>query len=366
MKTMRRAGRVLREAALSAVNQRTASLLTLGVVMATALVVLLTTGRSVGAERAVLASIDDLGIRTVTFRVTKGAPLTADAVTRIAQIREVSWVGGLGTPVDAANARNLDGNTILLRTLHTSDLGLFGIAEPPPRGAAWVDAEAVTMLGLPEVGGGVATREGEAYEVAGRLRRPAALGMSPGVALVPRGLTSADEVNSIVVVAESPQSLGFVIDQAALLLGVDDPASLSHESNQHVATLRDTVQGSLQDFSRVLVIGVLAVAGVLEMALLYGFVMIRRKDFGRRRALGATRGLIVGLVVAQTGLLAGFGSTLGVVVALGVLAVSGDPWPGADFVLATWVLAWATGIVSSVVPAVIASWRDPLAELRVP
>lgn len=100
--------------------------------------------------------------------------------------------------------------------------------------------------------------------------------------------------------------------------------------------------------------------------LLYGLVMLRRKDFGRRRALGATRGLIVGLLLVQTGLLAVIGVGVGTAASLVVLVASGDPLLGVPFTSALSVLTLSTALVAAALPAVIASRREPIRELRVP
>jgi putative ABC transport system permease protein len=65
----------------------------------------------------------------------------------------------------------------------------------------------------------------------------------------------------------------------------------------------------------------------LVAATLYGLVMMRRKDFGRRRALGATRTYIVSLLVTQTAILAIAGIILGLAGAITAAAALGDPLP---------------------------------------
>lgn len=129
---------------------------------------------------------------------------------------------------------------------------------------------------------------------------------------------------------------------------------------------RSLIEGQLGAFSRWLVIGVLALTGSLVAALLYGLVMMRRKDFGRRRALGATRGLIVALLLAQTGVLAAAGIAIGMLGATIALIAMGDPFPGWAFSAALVVLSLSTALTAATIPALVASRRDPITELRVP
>jgi putative ABC transport system permease protein len=48
------------------------------------------------------------------------------------------------------------------------------------------------------------------------------------------------------------------------------------------------------------------------------------------------------------------------------LTIGGSPLPGFGYLIAVGVLACATAVAGAVVPAVAASRRDPLTELRVP
>jgi putative ABC transport system permease protein len=150
------------------------------------------------------------------------------------------------------------------------------------------------------------------------------------------------------------------------VLAVDDPTKIKVTTSESLATLRALVQGQLGSFGRSLVIVIFALTAVLVAAILYGLVMLRRRDFGRRRALGASRGLIVGLLLTQTAFLSLIGASAGTVIALISLKVTGDPLPGLEFLIALDVLAIVVGVLAALVPAIVASRRDPLKELRVP
>ena len=74
----------------------------------------------------------------------------------------------------------------------------------------------------------------------------------------------------------------------------------------------------------------------------------------------------MGLILAQTAVLAGVGRVLGVGVSVAVLLATADPLPGVSFTLALCVLTLATALLSAILPAVVASRREPIRELRVP
>ncbi|UOE43868.1 FtsX-like permease family protein [Agromyces larvae] len=119
-------------------------------------------------------------------------------------------------------------------------------------------------------------------------------------------------------------------------------------------------------YGHTLTLGILALTAILVGAILYGIVMLRRKDFGRRRALGASRALIVGLLLTQTALLAATGAIIGSAVAHATLAATGDPQPGWEYTLGVATLATAVGVAAALIPALAAARREPIRELRVP
>lgn len=105
---------------------------------------------------------------------------------------------------------------------------------------------------------------------------------------------------------------------------------------------------------------------VLVALTVYGSVTLQRQDFGRRRALGATRTGIVTLVTVQNMLVAVIGALLGLAVAAAVALWRNDLGPSPTFALAVGVLAVIATGAAAVIPAVVAAHRDPVRVLRVP
>jgi len=137
-------------------------------------------------------------------------------------------------------------------------------------------------------------------------------------------------------------------------------------TSETLASLRALVQGQLGSYGRGLVVAIFTLTATLVAAILYSLVMMRRKDFGRRRALGATRALIVQLLLVQMAALSAVGVIVGSIASAIALALAGDPLPSVDFFAAVAILAMAVGLAAALLPAVAASRRDPLRELRVP
>ncbi|MDQ3276010.1 MAG: hypothetical protein M3Q39_13540, partial [Actinomycetota bacterium] len=115
-----------------------------------------------------------------------------------------------------------------------------------------------------------------------------------------------------------------------------------------------------------LMLGVLA-AGLLLVALtLIGAVSQRRRDFGRRRALGASRSTVVTLVLLQTSAAALVGVAAGALAGLLLVNRLAGSLPSPGFTFGVVVLTMLTALLAAVPPAVLAAYRDPVRILRVP
>lgn len=356
---------MFREAAASAISQPVASVVTILMVAGMIVAVLLTTGRAVGAQRQILGSIDSTGTRSIVVQAETGAGLTADVLDRIGNIEGIEWSAALSAAVDAKNSIVSDGSRVPVRLAYGSDLGRLGApASSEPR--VYASRQALDELGLADIAGSVTTTEGVTYSVGGQLAAPDFLASFEPLALVPQPENSGQSIGVLIVIAKSPDAVAPVADAVLSVLAVDDPTRVSVQTSETLAELRALVDNQLSSFSRGLVLIVLGLTGTLVAVILYGLVMMRRKDFGRRRALGATKAWIISLLLIQTAILALVGVVLGSAVSLVSLLAASDPLPGAEFFLQTGILAIATAMLAALIPAVAASRREPIRELRVP
>lgn len=331
--------------------------------------VMLTTGRTVAAEQLVLASIDAAGTRSITIRAEDGAGLTSDVIERIGGVEGIEWSAAFSSAVDATNTLIPDGTHVPVRYAYGTNLDRLGIPRhiPLPDGVAYASSAALDQLGLPEGAGSVTLTTGTGFAIAGAISTPDFLKAFEPVVLIPRASpTGTETVNILVVIATRPELVAPVSEVVLSLLSADDPTKVTVQTSESLAQLREIVQGQLGSFSRGLVLIVLGITGTLVAIMLYGLVMLRRKDFGRRRALGATRSFIIGLLLTQTGLLAAIGAAIGSIAGVSTLLAMGDPVPGPSFLVATCILAVTTAIAAAFLPAFVASRRDPITELRVP
>ena len=357
---------VLREALATARSQPIASSVAVLLVAGMCATILLTTGRTVGAEQSVLGSIDAAGTRSIVVRAEPDAGLTSDVLQRLAMIDGIEWAGAFSIASDASNVSIPGGAPVPLRLAWGSSFEEIGIGPGRSDDSAWAAPETLEILGVRENVGGVVTPEGASYSVGNASPSPAFIDFLEPLIIVPQEASAVGQVSVLIVIAERPDLVEPVADAVVSVLSVGDPAKVKLTTSEGLADLRALVAGTLGDFSRDLVLVVFAVTAVLVAGIFYALVMMRRKDFGRRRALGASRGLIVAMLLVQVVASSIAGSVIGSSVAAAALVYSDDPLPGPDFFVAVAALAVLVTIVAALPPAILAANRDPLKELRVP
>lgn len=362
-------GELVAEAVASARAQPVASTLTILVIIGMMLTVMLTTGRTVAAEREVLGSLDSAGTRSIVIRAETAAGVTSEVLSRIRGIEGIEWSGAFSAALDATNTLIPDGPRLPVRYAYVSDLERLGIplVSSVPGGLAYASPFALRQLGMLVPSGSITLAAGGEYAMAGQVQTPEFLSQLEPLIIVPMDqAVSQNPVNLIVIVASRPDQVASVADAVTSVLAAVDPLKVTVQTSERLAELRATIEGQLGGASRGLVLALIALTGILVGVILYGLVMMRRRDFGRRRALGATRGFIVALLLIQTALLAISGVVGGSLAACALLLATGDPLPGIEFTVALGVLAVVVAVSAALIPAFVASRREPIRELRVP
>lgn len=138
------------------------------------------------------------------------------------------------------------------------------------------------------------------------------------------------------------------------------------EASAGVLRLRDAVAGALGASSRQLMLGVLGGGLVLVSVTVLSAVQGRRRDLGRRRAVGASRSAIVVLVLLQTAVAGVMGALVGSVGGVAAVALAAGAAPPWSFSAGVAVATVLIGLVGAVPPALLAAYRDPVRILRVP
>ncbi len=365
---MTRIGSLLIESVRMAAAQPVATAVTAVIVAAVCGVIVSTTGQTVAIERDVLGRIDDAGTRTIVVEDVEGrAGLDVNTVDRIEALAGVDWVIGFGIARDVRPAGLAGAAAVPIR-------GYVGrLPSPvstsgwqPQAGTALAGVDALDALGFSAAAGSVepVAQHAPPLGVVGWLRAD-----SPLEFLNRALLTVADPdelVVRIVVLTGSADQVPQLTEAIRAVLDPADATSVAIQTSESLVQVRAAIEGELGTWGRNLVTLVLAAGLVLTALNVFGAVTTRRRDFGRRRALGASRLAIVVLVTAQTVATAVVGAAVGV--ATGVLFVQ---WllgtaPTAEFAVAIAVLAVISAAIAALPPAVMAAYRDPVRILRVP
>lgn len=365
--SIRRSRALVREAASSILSQPATSFLVFAIVAGMCMAVVMTTGRTIGAERAVLERLDNAGLRVIVVRSDSPGAISASVMRQLAAASGVESVVGFGRVLDVENANIPGGAPVPLRAViddgHViAPQSLKSPAETP----ALASALAAAQLGLAEGVGPVISEQGVAATVIGELEVPPHMRFLEPLLIVVPSQAAEPEIATLVVLSRRVSDVPAVADLLQSLLADAPPGSASLETSRDLVAARAAIEGDLGQYGRGTVLVLVLVLGLLVAANMWAVALLKRRDFGRRRALGATRGLIVGLLVLQSFGISASASALGVALATVILAADGSPLPGLPFSLAVGVLALAVSVAAAVPPAITASRRDPIRELRVP
>lgn len=334
-------------------------------------VALLTTGRAAATEARIVASIDSVGTRLIVLTDTTGnAGIFTNSVKLVADLDSVEWVFGVGPAVPVTNSTvgYVMGESMTARPLIgslPSDVRLTsgrGLAAP---NESLVATSSRQGLGLTDTAGRLQTNERVLANVGSFEATGAASNLGADVLYQPDPSTETPIRYLYVLAAEGADviQLGTVLEE---VLPAEQPSMVDVEVSTQAIELRDVVTGALGAGSRQLMIIVLSVGCALVAITMAGSTSGRRRDFGRQRALGATRALIVTSVVVHA-LVAGLiGTAIGTVTGLTFnLLTTGQMISGRFFVGLATIMLYVT-VAGAIVPAVIASRRDPVRILRVP
>lgn len=360
-----------REVVAAVLAHRIFTVVTVLLVGGGTLLMLMTSGRSAATEEAVLRTIDAQGTRTILVQVQTGEALLSGAlVDALAGLPEVESVLGLGPVRDATAAAVPDGPRIGIRTAYGTLSGQ-PISQPDATigvgSVVWASPRSAEAVGLPAGAGTLRLVDGPEYLVIRALSVPDFLSGYEPLAIIPAGPgPTTGSFTTVVVLARSPQAVPLVARLASSFL-VDLPRdAVAVSTSEQMATLRAAIGGELTQQSRAIVLSTLAAVSAATALAAAAFTLLRRKDTGRRRALGATRLTILSLVVGQVLVASIVGSLAGAAAGVTWLWIIAAPVPSPPYVLAV-----ATGLslgttLAATIPATVAATRDPLRELRVP
>lgn len=366
-----RLGELLRDAVVGARAQLVTTL-TLILVLATAcFAVLVTTGQAAASEARVVEQIDSAGTRLIAISDDGGAAGILPAAPGVlAGLSDVTWTFGLGAAVDVTNPALPAGRAasrVMIGDL-PPDIALIQ-GRPPRTGEAVAGSDAAATLNLGPGLGRVQPVGGDddgAVGVVGVFHAAGPLAFVNDTVLI---AGSPDEVSTLRYVYVMAEDVT-VVDRLEPVMTTSTPAlepgALTVETPQGAIALRDVIAGRLGAASRQLMAVVMGVGAVIIAVTVLSAVITRRRDFGRRRALGATRSALVATLLAQSAIGAVIGIAAGTTAGLATLAATTGSLPTLRFVVGVAGLTLLLTLATAAPIATYAAHRDPLRILRVP
>ncbi|MBC7271176.1 MAG: permease [Actinomycetales bacterium] len=361
---------ILREALATAWAAKVPSALVVVLVATMCAATLATVGRTAAAEAQLLDRLDSAGSRVLIVADTaRNELITPTIVDQTALLSTSERAVGTLIPVDVVNGVIGDGGTRVpawgihgeLPAVATLLAGRW----PGPQEAI-ASRDALRALGMDEKAGWVTLASStlaDDWSIVGVFEAREPFDDLEAGLLYPaptgRALDAVRVVLTSASVAPAAQA------QALRLISAPSPDALSITSPVSLAALQEQVTSDLANFGRTLLLAVLGAGGLLVTVITLADVLVRRTDLGRRRALGATRGVIVALVVLRTVGPALCGAAIGTGLGIYLTARLGaaPPW---EFTCGTVLLALLAAATSAVPPALYAATRDPVRVLRTP
>lgn len=364
---------LIREAITAARASRIPTLLVTLVVAAMCFAAVATVGRQAAVEAAVADELAGAESRLLTVTETNSSGvLNVPTVALLARLSSTQAVVARDLPIDAINGALGPGSTrVAVTGLHgTIDAALQLTGGRFPGPAEVIIPEAMlTTLGLEAPVGYLEATDGTQWAIVGSFIPLAPFSDLGSMAVTlpgdsPRGLAGAASYQQVRIVAATVADVT-AVHRATLAVIAADPTEIQVSSALAAAATSQSVAGQLAGFGRALLLLILGVGAFFVAVVVLADVLIRRRDLGRRRTLGITRGDLIALVALRTSLPALVGALLGA--AGGYLLVTRDA--GAvplDFTLAVAVLGSLTAALACLPPAAFASRRDPVEVMRTP
>lgn len=341
----------------------TVGLVVLGMVIG----ILTSAGQSDAAASSILGRLDTPAARSIVVSDpnAQGA-LSGRSVQVIRALSDVDWALGLGSAQDVRNALVPSGDPVPLRTVSGDiELALGLDPEELRPGAVLASRAGAQRLGFAQ-GVGAAVSSDQAEHVITSTYEPPEWLTQLRESVIVRGADESSTVAFVVVLATSITVVPQLIDAIRAVLVADDPSQISVTGSAILADLSAVVSSDLATYSQTIVLGVLGLGAFATIVAVLGVLGMRSADFGRRRALGASRSQLVGLTLLHVTFAAAIGAAAGTAMALVGLQVAVGQLPTFGFTLGSLVLAILASIVATAPPVLRAAARDPVDVLRTP
>ena len=362
---------LLREAWATTWANKVPSALVCLIVAAMCAMTISTVGRTAAAEAQVAERINSAGARELVLTDKRGADLISPSIIdAAARLSVTDRAVGLQSPIDVNNAVIGTGATPIPAWPIIGDIATVAQLQTgrmPGPGEALVSTTALKKLGLQHPVGAISLAKATLpvdYAIVGSFtpREPFS-DLGQGVIFTASKGSSATHLHLVL------KDAGHAATAQRTTLGLfgelADPEAIGIRSPIQLAQLHDEVLGDLGSFGRALLYGALGIGALLVGIVVFADILVRRKDLGRRRALGATRSSIVWLMILRTLMPASIGGVIGLIGGM-LIAQRAGSLPPLDFCLGIVVLGLLAAGLSTLAPAIYAAHSDPVKVLRTP
>jgi len=387
-------------------NKLRSTLTLLGVMIGVGSVILLLAVGN-GSAQEVRDAISSLGTNTITVRASSGGGGGQDSTTTGSSTKEITTTvadqladASLGH-VEAVVPQVSTSLTISSTTVSSDSVSVIGTTPgyfdvgtaEIASGSAFTDADVTTAAKVAVIGQTLATTlyptgsalgqtisiDGSPFTVVGILASQSSSGISDtnSVAIAPisrvqRSYTGFGAVSTLTVEAIDSDSVDAAEAEVEImlnqLLGQTEDTETYTITNQ--SSLLDTQEASAESFT--VLLGAVAAISLLVGGIGVTNVMLvtvteRTREIGIRKALGATRGAILGQFLAEAATLSLLGGVLGVVAALigAQFEINGTQPVVLDYSIALALgVSVAIGVFFGVYPAARAAAMRPIQALR--
>lgn len=359
----------IREAARNARAHRATTIMLVLVTVAMTTTTFLTAGRAAAAEQEVLRSVDAAGPRLIEVTITEPSPgVTRTTLDRFTKINNVEWVLGLGPARDVRSSAtggriNVAARDILspLPPEVTIDPGRY--LRP---GEAIIGAETQQRLQMLYPSGALLD-DGMPRAVVGAFSASGSIESLDRLVLIQPQANATDRYATLIyLLADDAQNVESIVRQVRVLAGVNPTDSVAVQTSPELVELAAVLAGEVGGLSRQLEIGAILVGIVLVALTMTLALNARRKDFGRRRALGASRSALISLTLLEAAIPVLAGVLIGTAVGLTAVVLWVGVLPPVSFIVAAAVLISLAGTAAAIPPAAMAAIQDPVRILRVP
>ena len=327
-------------------------------------VTITTIGQTVAYEDDVLAQFQTQETHVILVDDTSSVGgLDTDSVKRVGGLSGVDWVIGLTVPVDVRIASLPAHDPTPARSVIGKSPRLQVTNENSMPGAS-ISSTSASRLGLADVSGTLADNAGHQFGIVGSHRADGVLSDLNQFVLIDASVYPTP-MRRLIIFADRPESVSGIALVLADVIG-RPRHELEISTSTTLVKAGLVVSGQIGGFNRAIIPRILGFGVLLGGFISFTSVTLRRKDFGRRRALGASRTQVMFIVTVANSVAVLPGIVAGAAAGAVMLRRLGFDWPPWWLVISVGYLAFIALIGACAGPVVAASMRDPVRALRVP